>query len=139
MKRVIHQIGHWSGRTYVVSNSCNWNTVSSIFNFLPLSDNFHEEIIFKFSMQHLWKKVKIANQGCLENNGNVWCVKKFNWITSILSSVFLIFYWKFDFPSLKENDNKKHQNCRKKLIEVRCISSIESRVKSSNFVLFCQQ
>ena len=56
---------------------------------LPFSEEADEEIAFKLAMQHLWKEVKVAYEGCLQDDGNVAGVEEFDGVGESLATLAL--------------------------------------------------
>jgi hypothetical protein len=53
---------------------------------LPFSDERNEEVTLELSVEHLTEEVEIGNEGSLENDWDVRCVKQLDGVWSLVAS-----------------------------------------------------
>lgn len=111
MDRVSEELGNWAWWTNVIDKSANWYDSAAVgFYFLPLSKQAYKEISFKILMQNLWDEIHVADEGSLENNGNIWSIEKLNWVGLELSADLGILDIKIKLESLEVNDQKVNKD-----------------------------
>jgi hypothetical protein len=70
--------------------------------------------------------VKIRNQCRLQNDGNVGCIEKFDWVTAVLTTITGRLDGKIDTEALEVYDYSKDENGSQKVHQVGQILPVES-------------
>mmetsp|Transcript_14521 Transcript_14521/g.24067 ORF Transcript_14521/g.24067 Transcript_14521/m.24067 type:complete len:368 (+) Transcript_14521:211-1314(+) len=135
MEWIVDDLGQGSRRRDVVGNSSDWDHGSGSLNFLPLSEQTHEDVGWGTVVEELGDEVKVGNQRSLKDNRHVGSVEKLDWVVSLLSTVLLVLDRKVDTPSLEVDNDDKDQDGSHEVGQVRKILTVESLTKSTDLVV----
>ena len=79
----VNPITRWAN---VIRKTSDWGRVTSHIVLLPFSDERNEEVTLELSVEHLTEEVEIGNEGSLENDWDIRCVKQLNGVGSLVAS-----------------------------------------------------
>ena len=84
----------------IISETTNWDTVSSHFNILPLAKKSDKEESLEFSVEELGEEIEVGDQGSVEHDGDVGSVEQLDREVSGVSSNILFLDVKVNSESL---------------------------------------
>lgn len=114
------------GRRNIVGNSSNGHGISASLNILPCSKKPYKNVGRGTVVEKLRNEVQVGNKGGLKNDRHVGSVEEFDGVSSLLSTVFLVFDRKVNTPSLEVDNNNKDEDGGHKICKVGKILTVES-------------
>ena len=105
-----------SGWGEEVDEATNWDGLSTI-DFLPITEQLNEITASETSVKHLTEEVKIADEGCLENNGHVAGVEQLNGVATA-GTLLAAGKWEVDLEALEVDDHAEDQHCGEDIADV---------------------
>lgn len=108
--------------------------MTSVVEFLPLAQQSNHQVAPELLVEQLADEVEVADQGRLQDNGDVASVEQFDGVGPSASSYFLVLDGDVDFEALEVDDDEEHQDGGQQTVDVGQTGTVEGLLDGCQLV-----